>query len=255
MIASILFYSCEENNDQVIDPTYSSPLISNPYKSKDTIFTTSTSPLINFITSISVNVNDGSPIKSVISTVIDPNGDIVGQFNMFDNGTSGDTTAGDNKYTTVINISNIECLLVGGYTIQYIAENNSGLFSNLIISGLDVVNTANLPPVITSTNLPDSVTRPSPGDSTLLTISINVTDPDGLCDLRDASFVTVRPNGIMLPPIPMFNNGNGQFIFAAYVGYSADPTSYGYFKYTFTARDRSGIFSNPVKDSIKFVQQ
>ncbi|MDQ3020703.1 MAG: hypothetical protein M3R36_09045 [Bacteroidota bacterium] len=255
MIASVIFYSCEENNDAIIDPTFSSPLISQPYKSKDTIFTTSSSPLINLITSISVNLNEGSPIESVISTVVDPDGDILGTFNMLDDGTSGDTIAGDSKYTTTINITNIECLLVGGYTIQFIAENNSGLFSNLIVSGLDVVNSANQPPVITNSNLPDSVVRPLQGDSTLLSISINVTDSDGLCDLRDASFVTKRPNGVELPPIPMFNNGNGQFIFAAYVGYSADPTSFGYFKYTFTARDRSGIFSNPVKDSIKFVQQ
>lgn len=255
LAVSFIFYSCEENNDAIIDPTFSSPLISDPYKSKDTVFTTSAAPLINLITSVSVNLNEGSSIRSVTSTVLDPDGDILGSFNMLDNGASGDTTAGDGKYTATIDISNIECLLVGGYTIQFIAENNSGLFSNLIISGLDVVNTANLPPVITGTNLPDSVVRPAQGDSTLLSISIIITDPDGLCDIRDASFVTVRPNGVMLPPIPMFNNGNGQYIFAAYVGYSADPTSFGYFKYTFTARDNSDSLSNPVTDSIKFVQQ
>jgi hypothetical protein len=173
---------------------------------------------------------------------------------MTDNGTSGDTNSGDGIYTTTINITNISCLLVGNYTIEYVAKNNSGLYSNTIISGLKVVNTNISPPVITSTNLPDSVVRPSPGDSALLTISINVNDPDGLCDLKDASFVTVRPNGVTLPSIPMFNDGNGLFSFSAYVSYSSDPTSYGYFKYTFTARDRSNILSSPVTDSIKFIQ-
>jgi hypothetical protein len=174
---------------------------------------------------------------------------------MSDNGTSGDTTSGDGNYTTTININNIQCLVVGNYTLEYLAKNNSGLYSNTIVSGLKVVNTNNSPPVITNTNLPDSVVRPLPGDSTLLTISINADDPDGLCDLKDASFVTVRPNGFVLPAIPMFNSGNGLFLFSAYVSYSSDPTSYGYFKYTFTARDRSDSLSSPVVDSIKFVQQ
>ncbi len=203
--------------------------------------------MINFTTSIDVNTNDGSSIKTVTCTVINSERDPIGQFNMTGNST-GDS------YTTTVNITNIECLLVGNYTVEYIAENNSGLFSNLITSPLKVINIADFPPVIVSTNLPDSVVRPVPGDSTLLSITINVTDPDGLCDLKDASFVTVRPNGVTLPAIPMFTNGNGEFIFAAYVGYSTDPTSYGYFKYTFTARDRSDLLSNPVIDSIKFLQ-
>lgn len=246
MLASVIFYSCEENNDAVIDPTYYSPLISNPTLSTDTIFTTSANPLINFTTTVSVNTNNGSPIENVICSLTDPEGNLLENFNMTDN-------SGNGIYTVTVNVSNISCLLVGNYKVEYIAENNSGLFSNLITSELRVVNTDNVPPVITGTSLPDTVTRPSPGDSTLLTISINANDPNGLCDLKDATFVTVRPNGVTLPPIPMFNNQNGEFIFSAYVGYSSDPTSYGYFKYTFTARDRSNLLSNPVTDSINFI--
>jgi hypothetical protein len=138
--------------------------------------------------------------------------------------------------------------------MEFVAENNSGLFSNLITSDFRVVNTVDIPPVITNTNLPDSVVRPLPGDSTLLTISVNVSDPDGLCDIKNVTFVTVRPNGVTLPPIPMFNEGNGQFAFSNYVSFSSDPSSYGYFKYTFTASDNSDSLSSPVADSIKFVQ-
>lgn len=246
MVASFIFYSCEENNDAVIDPTYYSPLISNPVISQDTVFTTSANPLINFNTSVSVNTNNGSAIRNVICSLTDPEGNLLGNFNMSDNSNSG-------IYSVTVNDSNISCLLVGNYKLEYIAENNSGLFSNLITSELRVVNTANQPPVISSTNLPDSVVRPVPGDSTLLTISVNVNDPDGLCDLKDVTFVTVRPNGVTLPPIPMFNNQNGQFLFAAYVSFSSDPTSYGYYKYTFTAKDRSNVLSSSVTDSINFI--
>lgn len=201
-----------------------------------------------------VNLNEGSSIANLICSVRDPLGSVIGRFNMIDTGILPDTNSNDGRYTALVNISNIQCLLVGDYNLEYLAENSSGLFSNLISSRVRVVNTNNLPPVISNTSLPDSVVRPMPGDSSLLTISISVNDPDGLCDLKDVTFVTVRPNGIMLPPIPMFHNGNGQFTFANYVAFSNDPTSYGYFKYTFTARDNSNLFSVPVRDSIKFVR-
>ncbi len=171
---------------------------------------------------------------------------------MLDNGITPDSNSNDSRYTGTVNINNIECLLVGNYSIEFLAQNNSQLYSNLITSSVNVINTAVQPPFIVSTNLPDSVVRPAI-DSTLLTISVTVNDPDGLCDIKDVTFVTTRPNGVVFPPIPMFNNGNGQFIFSNYVRASSDPTSYGYFKYSFTARDNSNLLSVPVSDSIKFV--
>lgn len=253
MITALFISSCEENNDAVIDTSISAPIMLDPYVSSDTVYTTSANPLISFNTSVSVNINDGSSINTVTCTIKDPDRNIAGQFNLLDNGVLPDSAANDGIYSANINLTGIICLLVGTYGLEYVAENNSGLFSNLLTDDIKVVNTANAPPVIVSANLPDSVIRPLPGDSTLLTISVNVNDPDGLCDLRDVTFVTVRPNGVTFPPIPMFNNGNGQFVFANYVIYSTDPTSYGYFKYTFTARDRSNLLSAPVTDSIKFV--
>ncbi len=221
--------------------------------SADTVFTNSAFPNITFYTSVNVNLNEGSPLEYINCKVIDPSGNQIATVQLFDNGTFPDTTSGDGKYSAIVSPI-VNCLLVGNYTLEYLALNTSGLFSNLILSDIFVVNSANQPPVISGTNLPDSVTRPLPGDSTLLTITVNVSDPDGLCDLREVTFVTVRPNGVTLPPIPMFNNNNGEFSFSNYVSFSSDPTSYGYFKYTFTAKDRSNVLSIPVTDSIKFVQ-
>ncbi|MEO6693713.1 MAG: hypothetical protein ABIY50_06905 [Ignavibacteria bacterium] len=228
-------------------------MISNNFQSLDSILTTSTSPVINFLTSVSVNTNEGTSVRNVVCSVIDPAGNILGQFNMSDSGSPPDTNSNDGRYVVTVNISNITCLLVGNYRLEYIAENNSGLFSNLITSDLRVINSDNQPPVITGTNLPDSIVRPLT-DSTLLTISINVSDPNGICDLKNVTFITTRPNGIELPPIPMFYEGNGQFSFSNYVRNSSDPSSYGYFKYRFTARDNSNLLSPPAFDSIKFVQ-
>ena len=245
--------SCEKESDEIIDPSFASPAISDLVLSKDTVVTTSSSPLINLIVSVDVNLNDGSQISNVQCRVFDPANDQIGVYQLNDNGSSPDPTAGDQTYTGSINVDNIQCLLVGNYSLEVVAENTSGLFSNLITSSFIVVNSANQPPQITTTNLPDSIVRPLPGDSSLLTITVNVNDPNGICDIKDVSFVTVRPNGVTLPAIPMFNSGSGLFSFSNYVSYSSDPTSYGYFKYTFTARDNSNLLGTSVKDSIKFI--
>ncbi|MGB3019466.1 MAG: hypothetical protein WBC65_16800 [Ignavibacteria bacterium] len=245
--------SCEKESDEIIDPSFASPAISNLVLSNDSVITTSSSPMINLIVSVNVNLNDGSPINKVQCRVYDPVNTQIGVYQLNDNGSSPDPTAGDRTYTGAINIENIQCLLVGNYSLEVVAENTSGLFSNLITSSFIVVNSANQPPRITTTNLPDSIVRPMPGDSSLLTITVNVNDPDGICDVKDVSFVTVRPNGVTLPAIPMFNSGSGVFSFSNYVSFSSDPTSYGYFKYTFTARDNSNLLSASVKDSILFI--
>lgn len=253
MVIAFNFYSCEEKSDEVIDPSISSPLISRQYQSSDTVNTTSIAPIITFYTSVFVERNEGSQIDKVSLKIKDPNGNSFYGIKLEDNGTLPDTTAGDGIYSAIVSVDDITCLIVGNYSLEYVASNISGLNSNLLTSGIYVKNVSNQPPIITGTFLPDSVIRPLPGDSSLLTITVNVSDIDGLCDLKDVTFVTRRPNGVILPSIPMYNNGGGQFLFSNYVSYSSDPSSYGYFKYTFTAKDRSNQSSLPVADSIKFI--
>jgi hypothetical protein len=253
-IFSISLYSCEKINNNVIDPTYYAPLISAPQLSTDTVRTTSSNPLINFSTSITVNLNQGTPISNVKASLIFPDGAVVNEIFLNDNGAAPDITAGDGIYSGTFNFSNIQCLIVGEYRIEYVAENSQELQSNVISYPFPVINTANQPPVIVSTDLPESVVRPPQGGNPFpLTIRITANDPDGICDLKEASFVTERPNGVILPRIPMIYEGNGLFSFSALVEYSGDPTSYGYFKYTFRATDNSNVNSIEVKDSINFV--
>ena len=252
-VAAIFLSSCEKESDEIIDPSFASPVISDLVISSDTVYTTSSSPSINLIARVRVNLNGGSQLSKVSCIVKDPKSMQAGEFLFADNGQAPDTVAGDMIYSGAVNIGNIQCLLVGNYLMEVLAVNTSGLNSNLLTETFTVVNTANQPPVIASTNLPDSVVRPFPGDSLLLTITITANDPDGTCDLRNTSFVTVRPDGQVLPAIPMTNQGNGLFSFSNYVGYSSNPSSYGYFKYTFTTTDNSGAQSAPVRDSIKFV--
>ena len=99
MITALFISSCEENNDAVIDTSISAPVMLDPYISSDTVFTTSANPVINFNTSVSVNINGGSSIKSVKCTVKDPDRNIIGQYNLLDNGISPDSIANDGVYS------------------------------------------------------------------------------------------------------------------------------------------------------------
>ena len=253
---SIILISCEKKNDTIIDPSYDAPTISNPYRSVDTVFTNSASPLISFITSILVNTNGGEPITSVTCNIFDTENNSLGIFNMTDNGVPPDSTAGDRRFTVQVHISNIQCLLVGNYNIQYIAKNSEELFSNLINSTLPVANPTNLPPVLSNLNIPDSVVRPVTGFFNL-TLSLTAIDPDGKCDMKDVFFYAFRPTGNPLnngDPFYMQNTQNDIYSYTAPVLPATQDSLYGYYKYIFHATDNSNASAIPVVDSIKFVR-
>ncbi|MCX7832817.1 MAG: hypothetical protein N2490_01230 [Ignavibacteria bacterium] len=256
LISAVLFLlnSCEKKDSSIIDPCCRAPLISNFYKTKDTVFTTSFNPQINLNVSVNVDLNGGSPLKSVICRVLFPDNSLAGTFPLQDNGVSPDSISGDGRYSGTINISNISCLLVGQYTINVYAENTDGYISNQINSKFIVVNTQNFPPYITSLNLPDSVVRPVTGFINL-TIEATANDTNGFCDIKTVQFDAYRPTGNYIGRFEMKKENNfGLFSFTAPVGASTADSLFGYFKYYFQAIDNSNAVSQIVKDSIKFVR-
>jgi len=243
----MFFFSCEKKNDNIIDPSFDSPLIYNVTKSSDTVSTISGTPVINLNVSAVVGKNNGSEIKSVICKVMDPMSNSLGNFSL------GNTS--DSTYSGTLNITNISCLLVGNYNLIFIAENEIGLSSNLITSTIYVKNTANVAPVIIETNLPDSVVRPLTG-AVDLTIFVNVTDTNGTCDINEVYFEAYRPSGFIIPGgvIPMTHFLGAEWRFTNPVLPAIPDSSFGYFKYHFFAKDRSNAISTGVWDSIKFVR-
>jgi len=251
LLVALIVFSCEKKSDTVIDPSYDSPVILSVTKSVDTVSTTSASPVISFDLSAVVTENGGSAISSVNCNVIDPLNNNVGSFAL----NFVQDLGNGKKYSKNISVGNISCLLVGNYIVQVIAKNEAGLFSSQVNTPLYVKNTANVSPAVISTSLPDSVVRPVSG-SIDLTISINVSDADGNCDLKEVYFNAYRPSGFIIPgpPIPMTFISNNEWRFTNPVGASTADSSYGYFKYNFFARDRSNVLSVGVWDSIKFVR-
>jgi hypothetical protein len=202
-----------------------------------------------------VDLNGGDPVDYVSCKLYLASGAVVDSINLYDNGVSPDSTAEDGRYSGTFNITstNIQCLQVGLYQVQFLAKNRTGLFSSIINKNLIVVNTANQPPMLSNPNLPDSVVRPVSG-SFDLTISITATDPDGHCDINTVFFDAYRPNGNYIGRIPMFYSNNNIYSFTNPVLPSTADSAYGYFKYVFQAYDYSNALSNIIHDSIKFVR-
>lgn len=232
--------SCEKEDTSIIDPNYTAPVIVNITQAPVTVDASSTNPVIAF--PVSLVATSENQIVNVFCRVFDPNSNQIAEILL--------TNSGGNNYSANASISNINCLLVGTYKLLFQVEDNLGLLSNVFLREFEVVNPNNSPPFIVSTDLPDSVVRPAQ-DSTLLTISIEANDPDGICDIRSSSFDAERPDGVIFTGIPMIYEGNGLFRFSNFV---TSTGLNGYFKYTFTVFDNSGASSVSVKDSIKFVQ-
>ncbi|MBS1491888.1 MAG: hypothetical protein JST55_00175 [Bacteroidetes bacterium] len=205
----ISFYSCEKKSDAIIDPTLIAPSISNPSKSKDTVYTNSTTPVVNFITSVRVQQGGDDAITSVVCSLLDPSGNVIQNFSMSDNGGSPDTTGNNGVYTTTVNYSITSCLTVGNYSLQYLATAQSGLTSNLIVISQPVYYSNNVAPEVSFVNAPDTVIRPTTGDVPLM-IGIKASDPNGQCDIKTVFFNSILPNGnpSNQNPFTMYDDGD-----------------------------------------------
>jgi hypothetical protein len=254
LFISILFSSCEKKDDSVLDPSYKSPLLSNPYKSKDTVFTTSTAPVINLISAVSVNPNEGGDIKSVTCKVYLPDNTLLATYAMADDGISPDTVASDNRYSCTINITNISCLLVGQYSIHLTAENTAGLVSNQINSSFLLVMTNNQAPIVSGLYSPDSIAIPTEG-SIVKFLSVYALDSNGYCDIKRVFFNSYRPDSSITggSPYTMYDDGNiedhgdtvaGDGRFSLKIQIPSTQTTIGWFTFKYQAEDNSGLLSN-----------
>ncbi len=249
----ISFYSCEKKSDNIIDPTLIAPAISSPSKSKDTVYTPSDAPVVNFITSVRVQQGGDDAIESVVCSLLDPNGNLIQNFNMSDNGGSPDTTGGNGVYTVAVNYTTTSCLTVGNYSVQYIATSASGLTSNLIVSTVPVYYSNNVAPVVSFVNAPDTVIKPTTGVN-LFPITIKGSDANGQCDIRSVFLKTIRPDGVPGnngDPIFMFDDGDlvlhgdsiagdGRYSIIAGIG---STNLLGTYQFNYQATDNRGLSS------------
>jgi hypothetical protein len=216
----------------------------------DTVRTTSSAPQISF--DVTANVTSQNPISSVTVSVFNPLNEAAGVFTLSD--------AGSGVFTGNITLSGFSCLLVGNYKIQIVAEDQLGLFSNLVVNNLPVVNTANQPPTVSGLIAPDTIVVP-PSGSNINVLSILANDLDGYCDIQSVVFNTFLPNGQPATgnPFTLFDDGNieahGDTIamdsrFSQKIEITSAQTLVGNFVFKYKVTDRSGISSTELIDTI-----
>lgn len=254
VILGIFISSCEKDDDSVIDPILHFP----------NLLSTSFSPVL--FDSDTVNaiatavVTSEEPIRRVTVTVHDPLSSTE-VFELKDDGVAPDTTANDGTYNGRIFFVRT-CRLVGNYRAEFIAENESGLFSGSDNKNFVVENTNNSPPSVSGIVItPDSTQS---GVNAFFIFMITATDPDGQCDIQRVFYTGLRPNNTQLTPLDLFDDGSCCIIppFNTTSGdttandtkftrrTSGAPPDTGYYRYYIRAVDRSGDTSNVLADSI-----
>jgi len=254
IILGVILISCEKDDNSIIDPILKFPRIDSASFTP----TSYNSDTINGIATAWVSSED--PVKQVSVTIYNPGGAPDGTFLLKDDGVSPDLTAGDGIYTG--RIIHTICRYIGDWKCEFIAENESGLFSNTYNNTFVVINSSNHPPVISSLVIvPDSL---STQDSVFFIFTVRAVDQDGSCDIRKVFYRAFNPSNIEITPQELFDDGsccpippfnttsgdttaNDSWFTRKFFGRT---TTLGYFRYYIRAVDRTGDTSNVLADSI-----
>ena len=202
----MLWYSCEKNDDNIIDPILTFPTLLNAYITPNTFDTV----ILNSVVGVTVVSQD--PVRRVSARVLNPYNVLLVELELKDDGVFPDTVAGDGNYTASINYQ-LSCKLVGNYRVELNAINSSGLSGSTVNVGFLVTNTNNHQPGISNLIAPDSIQRPSGTGSDSVKIfflQVTATDPDGICDVNRAFFNSFKPDGNPSSgnPFQMYDDGN-----------------------------------------------
>ena len=146
----------------------------------------------------------------------------------------------------------LSAALTGNYTLVVFAVDDAGLLSNQV-RGRFVLEDTSAPPVIEEVELPETLSRPGPGESTELQIVAVVNDPDGLANVASVVFWNVeRPNDVIV----LFDDGqsggdeaagDGRYTITVVI---TSENALGTNTFAFQATDRSGLKSEIVERSI-----
>lgn len=265
LVLGIIVASCEKDDQSVIDPFLTFPKILNTFVTPNSFDTT-------VIKSVFVaEVESQEMIANVNARVTNPQGSIITDVTLKDDGVLPDTVAGDNRYTGMLN-DTLDCKLNGTYNVEFVAKNVSGTNSPTIINNFSVTSPFNNPPSVGFVISPDSLRRPSGiGADSVNTafLQAHPTDPDGNCNISQVFFYSFRPDGSVTNngnPIFMNDDGNTglcdsiandkRFSLCIKIvnnpntpGYSGPPQT-GMYRFRYFAKDYTGAESDSL---IKFI--
>ncbi len=209
---------------------------------------------------ISADVSDPqglSDIDSVLYSLFLPSGQEAQNSPqiMADDGdvaTSGDTTAGDGRFSSVLQLQGGDGDPID-FTLIFQAKDKSNVLSATVESRLVVAFTN--APFISNLIAPSSV-QINPNQETKILITLDVRDPQGISDIAMTQFRSFLPSGDEAnnSPIELFDNGDqdigdqkaGDGIYSRFIFLPPTGVTPGDFRFVFEATDNSGLKSNSI---------
>ncbi len=167
-----------------------------------------------------------------------------------DLGAGGDSVRADSIYSGRFD-SPLSLGTIGSIRFFYLT-----LFDGRLHSATDTLILVNRAPVIDSVSAADTLNLPPDTFFTLDTLRVTVSDPDGLGDVKEVSFTTLKPDGTIstgCQPCYLKDDGEiqangdhtaGDGIYSMIITL-ASTNATGYYEYRFTAKD----YSNAVSDT------
>lgn len=230
-------------------------------------------PMDPIDTTIELSVAVSGAVNSTMVTysLLNPTGSILVAGTLLDNGKSPDATPGDGFFSGIARLHILK-QDVGGYTIEFRASDDMGFESNTATKTLEVKNSANHAPRISSLVMQDTALVPPPNETTFVRITLVVSDSEGLGDIVSVKLNSRKPSGASAGQFFLYDDGgsvlysqfglpfasgdavagDGIFTITIPLAKAPDPPDAPptYRDFAFTATDRSGESSNMITKRI-----
>jgi hypothetical protein len=222
-----------------------------------------------------VAVNGAVNSTLVTFSLLNPAGSVLLTGNLLDNGKFPDASPGDGFFSGTARLHVLK-QEVGGYTIQFRASDDMGFKSNMATMTLEVNNSANHAPRISSLAMQDTARVPLPNETTFVKITLIVSDSEGLGDIVSVKLSSRKPSGVSAGLFLLYDDGgsilysqfglpfasgdasagDGIFTITIPLAKAPDPPDAPptYRDFSFTATDRSGESSNTITKRIFIIQ-
>ena len=191
LLSAALLAGCEDPGTGTLDPRGNPPFLEDAAVTPDSVNLELLTPGpsgLPVVATASVRVTDRDAAGTVSAAVeVYAPGSNTPAFAspLLDTGVPPDQVADDGTYTASVQFSATRAE-AGRFTVRFTAVDELGMRGNAIEKPL-VLTRRNSRPVVSDLVAPDTVTLPTLG-STLLTMSIAVSDSDGYGDIRDVYF-------------------------------------------------------------------
>ena len=219
--------------------------------------------IVPFIIQVSAEDEDTEDfIQKVTYQILGPTiSDLAQEGQLFDDGSTGDQTAGDGIYT-IETTTEFASWKFGTYHIFITAFDSKQKASESFFTVIPWAKIElGLTPELLNLSAPDTIVRPSTGDKSIL-LSIEASDPDHNNDVKEVFFYSKKPNGEYANsgnPFNLYDDGLSGDISAkdnifSLIIWITSANDFGNYVFEFQARDYSDLISNKIIHTITVIE-